>query len=97
VRTECNLSKEKRQIKCGRRAIFVGVTDDIGIEVARIAGDFAPEPRRCVDGFGFGGDFHLSDDEPFVVAVEDIDNAGAVREASALSPRPVYMIAPRRM
>jgi hypothetical protein len=37
-----------------------------GIEVARIAGHFAPEPRRCLDAFGLAGDFHLGYDEPFV-------------------------------
>ena len=63
--------------------IFIGVTDEVGVEVARIGGDFASEPRRCLDGFGFGGDFHLSDDEPFVVAVEDIDFPGPAAESFA--------------
>ena len=65
--------------------IVIGVTDEVGIEVARIAGHFAPEPRRCLDGFGFGGDFHLSDDEAFVVAVEDIDFPGPAAESFAIS------------
>ena len=65
--------------------IFIGVTDDVGVEVARIGGDFASEPRRCLDGFGFGGDFHLSDNEPFVVAVEDIDLPGPAAESFAIS------------
>ena len=30
-----------------------------------------------------GGDFHLSDDEPFVVAVEDIDFPGPAAESLA--------------
>ena len=68
------------------KALSVGAKacgDEVGIEVARIAGHFAPEPRRCLDGFGFGGDFHLSDDEPFVVAVEDIDFPGPAAESLA--------------
>ena len=65
--------------------IFVGVTDEVGIEVARIGGDFTSEPRRCLDGFGFSGDFHLSDDEPFVVVVEDIDFPGPAAESFAIS------------
>jgi hypothetical protein len=65
--------------------IFIGVTDEVGVEVARIGGDFASKPRRCLDGFGFGGDFHLSDDEPFVVAVEDIDFPGPAAESFAIS------------
>ena len=83
MRTECNLSKEKGRSSVVGTPIFIGVTDEVGVEVARIGGDFASEPRRCLDGFGFGGDFHLSDDEPFVVAVEDIDFPGPAAESLA--------------
>ena len=65
--------------------IFVGVADEVGIEVARIAGHFAPEPRRCLDALGLAGDFHLGDDKPFVVAVEDIDFPGPAAESFAIS------------
>ena len=88
------------EIKCGLSAIFqrrkgrssvvgtpifVGVADEVGIEVARIAGHFAPEPWRRLDAFGLAGDFHLGDDEPFVVAVEDIDLPGPAAESFAIS------------
>ena len=55
--------------------IFVGVAGEVGIEVARIAGDFSH------GGAWTGSDWrcHLSDDEPFVVAVEDIDIYPAIR------------------
>ena len=65
--------------------IFVGVADEVGIEVARIAGHFAPEPRRRLDAFGLAGDLHLGDDEPFVVAMEDIDVPGPAAKGFAIS------------
>ena len=55
------------------------------VEVARIAADFAPEPRRRLDAFGFAGDLHLGDDEPFVVAMEDIDVPGPAAKGFAIS------------
>ena len=33
--------------------MFVGVADEVGIEVARIARHFAPKPRRRLDALGF--------------------------------------------
>ena len=76
TRTEYNLSKEPGRSSMVSTPIFVRVADEVGIEVARIAGHFAPEPRRRLDAFGLAGDLHLGDDEPFVVAMEDIDVPG---------------------
>ena len=65
--------------------IFVGVADEVEILVARIVGHFAPEPRRRLDAFGLAGDFHLGNDQPFVVAVEDVDFPGPAAESFAIS------------
>ena len=64
--------------------IFVGVADEVGIEVARIAGHSRPT-RRCLDAFGLAGDLHLGDDEPYVVAMEDIDVPGPAAKGFAIS------------
>ena len=86
-RTEYNLSKAATADQAWSTRRFLGVADEVAIEVARIAGHFAPEPRRRLDAFRNlpVTSTSATNSRLFVVAMEDIDVPGPAAKGFAIS------------
>ncbi len=69
------MGSERRVLGLGSLAlpILVRIDPEIGIEIARVVGDFGCGPRRQGEALAGAPNLDLGDDQPGIVAMEFID------------------------